>query len=119
MAAKSIFYLLSMAVAAVVLLTAWVVQAGRAHDVSPLRWFTCFALSAGISVYGYARKSLDAPAFALALFVGYTTCLASGCFGAIVIAFFISSSRLTKWKRAVKETFEPDTGNHAHKMAAR
>lgn len=99
---------------AVISLTVWLIWTNRADSVSPLRWTICFITPILISLYGLIKKSLDVSGSQLAFVVGVILSLASGSFFAIMIAFFISSSRLTKWKKAEKSKFEElsDTGIH-------
>ena len=96
----------------VISLTVWLIWTNRADSVSPCRWTICFITPILISLYGLMKRSLDVFGSQLAFVVGVILSLASGSFFAIMIAFFISSSQLTKWKKAEKSKFEElsDTG---------
>ena len=51
-----------------------------------------------ISVYGYAKKSLNTSGAVAAIFVGFITFFSGYVYGLVLIAFFLSSSRITKVK---------------------
>ena len=90
----------------VISLTVWLIWTNRADSVSLRRWTICFITPILISLYGLMKRSLDVFGSQLAFVVGVILSLASGSFFAIMIAFFISSSQLTKWKKAEKSKFE-------------
>ena len=88
------------------LLTLWMILTDRASS-SPIRWTIALLLPFIVATYGVKKKSLDIAGGALAFLVGFVHVAASNSFCAIMIAFFITGSRLSKWKRKVKESFEP------------
>ena len=87
--------------------TLWIVFTGRG-STSLIRWAVSFILPLLIAAYGLKRRSLDGTAAALAVLVGTLLTLASGCFCSSLIVFFITGSRLTKWKKKEKQKFESD-----------
>ena len=93
------------------LLISWLVLTDRASYSIP-RWIVSFILPLSIAVYGYLRKSLDGNASVLAFVVGMIVTMANGSFSACMIAFFLTGSLLTKWKKQEKIKFESqdDTG---------
>lgn len=104
MAAKLIILLSSFCV---VLAALWLVLTGRASD-SPVRCIISLLLPLLIAGYGLKKRSLDSTGAALAVLVGGLLTLANACFCSSLIAFFITGSRLTKWRKKEKQTFEPD-----------
>lgn len=63
-------------------------------------------LAAAMSARGYRKGSLSASGAALAFFVGLGSCVASVRFGLTLIAFFLSSSKVTKVGAARKRELE-------------
>ena len=88
----------------VVLLSVWLGR--REPGAGMLRWILTFSLPLLISGYGLKKRSLDVSGAALAVVVGFLLTAASACFSASLIVFFITSSRLTKWKAAEKRKLE-------------
>ena len=91
----------------VVAVVVWLLLTGRA-SYSPIRWFVSLCLPLVIAAYGLRRRSLDKNGAALAVLVGVLLTLSSACFCSSLIAFFITGSRLTKWKKREKQKFEPE-----------
>lgn len=91
----------------ILLVILWLVLTERASH-SPTRWIVSLFLPILVAVYGLRRRSLDRAGAALAVLVGALLTLASACFCSSLIAFFITSSRLTKWRKNEKLTFEAD-----------
>ena len=89
---------------AVALLVGWL--AGREPGAGWLRWTLSLLLPLFISGYGLKRRSLDPSGAGLAVVVGFLLTAASACFSASLIVFFLSSSRLTKWRAAEKRKLE-------------
>ena len=75
---------------------------------SPIRWATILLLPALLAVRSLRKKSLDFSGAMLAVLVGVVLSAASACFIAAEVAFFLSSSRLTKWRSKEKEKYEDD-----------
>lgn len=61
-----------------------------------------------VSWYGVRRRSLSVSGGIVAAVVGAILTAASGCFCLALLAFFLTSSRLTKWKSAEKKRLEYD-----------
>jgi len=61
-----------------------------------------------VVTWGHGRKSLSTSGALLALVVGFTLTLAHYSFFLCLLAFFISSSKATKYKQEVKKEFEED-----------
>ena len=77
----------------------------RFVDIWPvaLRVSLALLLATGLSWHGKRKKSLDDSGSAAAFFVGFISFAASYRFGAILIIFYLSSSRLTKLKSEMKQ----------------
>lgn len=88
----------------VALLSVWL--AGRESGAGWFRWTLTLLLPLLISGYGLKKRSLDTSGAGLAVVVGFLLTAASGCFSASLIIFFLTSSRLTKWKAAEKKKLE-------------
>ena len=69
---------------------------------------TSIGLSLAIALYGLRRKSLSRSGALSAIVVGTVLTAASACFCMSLLAFFLTSSRLTKWKSAEKKKLEHD-----------
>jgi len=77
-------------------------------QISPLRWFLATAVTVLMVSYGHTRKSLSTSGALLAILVGFCLSLAHVSFFFCLFVFFISSSKATKYKAKVKESFEHD-----------
>ena len=88
----------------VALLVTWLVNRGQVAEW--VRWTVSLLLPLLISGYGLKKQSLDPSGAALAVVVGSLLTAASACFSVSLIVFFITSSRLTKWKAAEKRKLE-------------
>lgn len=75
---------------------------------STSRCLASISLSLLISWYGVRRKSLSLSGGVAAIAVGAILTAASGCFCCALLAFFLTSSRLTKWRSAEKKKLEHD-----------
>ena len=75
---------------------------------STLRLFASVALSLFISWYGVRRRSLSLSGGLAAIIVGVVLTAASGSFCLALLSFFLTSSRLTKWKVGEKKKLEHD-----------
>jgi len=65
-------------------------------------------LSLFLSYGGYKKRSLNLSGAISAVFVGFFTALASIRFAVVLVAFFLSSSILTKFKSSKKKIIEED-----------
>lgn len=88
----------------VALLSVWLVNKGT--EAGGIRWAIALLLPFLISGYGLRKQSLDSTGAASAVVVGFLLTAASACFSMSLIVFFVTSSRLTKWKAAEKRKLE-------------
>ncbi len=65
-------------------------------------------LSGLLSLYGLKKRSLNASGGLAAVVVGFILTLTNGCFCAALLTFFLTSSRLTKWRGTEKRKIEAD-----------
>ena len=72
------------------------------RSVSPLRWVTATVVPVLVVTWGHNRSSLSTSGALLALIVGFILSLAHYSFFLSLIAFFVSSSKATKFKQEVK-----------------
>lgn len=68
-----------------------------------VQWLCAVAGAVGIAWWGYTRRSLNTSGALAALVVGAATLGCSLRFGATLLAFFFSSSKLTQYKGELKE----------------
>ena len=78
------------------------------RSVSPLRWVTATVVPVLVVTWGHNRSSLSTSGALLALVVGFILSLAHYSFFLSLIAFFVSSSKATKFKQEVKRGYEGD-----------
>ena len=88
----------------VALLVFWLVRIEP--EAGGVRWTISLLLPCLISGYGLKKRSLESSGAALAVVVGFLLTAASACFSSCLIVFFITSSRLTKWKATEKQRLE-------------
>lgn len=67
------------------------------------QWTGAFVGALGIAGWGYQRNSLSKSGAIAAVFVGCATLACSLRFGATLLAFYVSSSKLTSFKEELKE----------------
>merc|ERR1739845_78023 len=77
-------------------------------NITPLRWVSATVVPVIVVTWGHGRKSLSTSGALLALVVGFTLTLAHYSFFLCLLAFFISSSKATKYKQEVKKEIEED-----------
>ncbi|XP_023321965.1 transmembrane protein 19 [Eurytemora carolleeae] len=77
-------------------------------QISPLRWVIATAVSVIVVTYGHSRRSLSTSGALLALLVGFCLTLAHYSFFFSLLAFFLTSSRATKYRQDLKKKFEDD-----------
>jgi len=75
-------------------------------STAPWRVGLALFLALALSVRGYRRKSLNASGAALALVVGFISCVASVRFGLTLIVFFLGSSKVTRVGAEKKKKIE-------------
>jgi uncharacterized membrane protein len=78
-------------------------------DISYLLWIVISAtIAAAIGLSSYKKKSLSKSGLICATIVGFVTFSVNALVGSILIAFFLSSSRLTKFGSKIKQKIEHD-----------
>ncbi|NP_001187622.1 transmembrane protein 19 [Ictalurus punctatus] len=82
--------------------------AGTLQPVSPWRWLFSVLVPLIITSRALKNKSLDFGGCLGALLVGFILTLANMSFLAALFAFFITSSKLTRWKGAVKKRIDSE-----------
>ena len=81
---------------------------GERVSTSPLRWTVCLGLPPLVAWYRVRRKSLDISGGVAAVLVGFVLTVCSGCFCVSSLIFFLTSSRLTRWRGREKEKWEEE-----------
>ena len=73
-----------------------------------LRYSIAIFVALGLSFHGLKKKSLNTSGSLAAIFVGFASFACSYRFGFILILFYYSSSKFTKWKQDYKASIEED-----------
>ncbi|KAK3544388.1 hypothetical protein QTP86_010135 [Hemibagrus guttatus] len=81
---------------------------GTLQPVSPWRWLFSVLVPLIITSRAFKNKSLDFGGCLGALLVGFILTLANMSFLAALFAFFITSSKLTRWKGALKKRIDSE-----------
>ncbi|KAK1169234.1 transmembrane protein 19-like [Acipenser oxyrinchus oxyrinchus] len=81
---------------------------GTLHPVSPWRWLFSILVPLILTSRSLRRKSLDRSGALGAIVVGFILTMANMSFFASLLAFFVTSSRLKKWKGEVKKRIDAD-----------
>ncbi|XP_074595145.1 transmembrane protein 19 [Brevipalpus obovatus] len=93
-------------------LSFWIISllaSGKHHDSpSPLRWFVSFIVPIIMIIHGYTKKHLDITGVVAAFIVGFFLTLSNYCFMTCMLAFFLTSSRATKYMGHLKRKVEAD-----------
>jgi len=76
--------------------------------IAPLRWVSATLVPVIVVSWGHSRRSLSTSGAILALFIGFSLTLAHYSFFLSLLAFFISSSKATKYKQETKAKLESD-----------
>jgi len=77
-------------------------------NITPLRWVSATVVPVIIVSWGHGRKSLSTSGALLALIVGFCLALAHYSFFLCLLAFFITSSKATKYRQNMKAQVEED-----------
>merc|ERR1712002_1309825 len=77
-------------------------------NITPLRWISSTVVPVIVVSWGHGKKSLSTSGALLALVVGFCLSLAHYSFFLCLIAFFLTSSKATKYKQEVKAKVEED-----------
>ncbi|XP_029969424.1 transmembrane protein 19 [Salarias fasciatus] len=92
----------------------WVVSlvmsslSGTLQPVSPWRWLFSILVPLVLTVRALKRRSLDRSGALGALLVGFVLTMANYSFFSALLAFFITSSRLTRWGGEQKKKIDAD-----------
>ncbi|TWW64902.1 Transmembrane protein 19 [Takifugu flavidus] len=81
---------------------------GTLQPVSPWRWLFSILVPFVLTVRGFKKRSLDRSGALGALLVGFVLTMANYSFFSSLLAFFITSSRLTRWGAAQKKKIDPE-----------
>jgi len=77
-------------------------------SITPLRWAVSTLVPVLVVKWGHRKKSLSTSGAFFALIVGFVLTLANFSFFLCLLVFFISSSKITKFKSEVKRSFEAE-----------
>jgi len=77
-------------------------------SITPLRWISSTIIPVVVVSWGHSRNSLSTSGALLALIIGFILTLAHYSFFLSLLAFFVSSSKATKYKQEMKKQFEDD-----------
>lgn len=81
---------------------------GTLQPVSPWRWLFSILVPFTLTIRALKRGSLDRTGALSALLVGFVLTMANYSFFSALLAFFISSSRLTRWGGAQKKKIDAE-----------
>lgn len=76
--------------------------------ISPWRWLAAVVIPIMFMFWGLRKKSLDVSGAFLGFFVGFFLVLASFIHTMALITFFVTSSKITKFRSTQKSKFEAD-----------
>lgn len=78
------------------------------ETIAPTRWFAATLIPIVIATWGLKKKSLTLSGALLGLVVGFVLTISSYAFLACLMVFFITSSRVTKFRSNIKKKIEED-----------
>lgn len=81
---------------------------GTLQPVSPWRWLFSVLIPLMITFRAFRRKSLDHGGAIGAMLVGFILTMANMSFFTTLLTFFVTSSKLTKWKGEIKKQIDPE-----------
>ncbi|NXG80267.1 TMM19 protein, partial [Baryphthengus martii] len=81
---------------------------GTLRPISPWRWLFSVLVPVMIAVQGFKRKSLDHSGALGGLVVGFILTVANYSFFTSLLVFFVTSSKLTKWKKDIKKKIDSE-----------
>jgi uncharacterized membrane protein len=73
------------------------------------RWIWSIIISTGVVSWSLARKSLNIEGAAWAFVVGFTLTFSNLTFCVMLLTFFVTSSRLTKWRSQDKSKLDQES----------
>ncbi|XP_033619667.1 transmembrane protein 19 isoform X2 [Fukomys damarensis] len=81
---------------------------GNIQPISPWRWLFSVVVPVLISYNGFKKKSLDHSGALGGIVVGFILTIANFSFFTSLLMFFLSSSKLTKWKGQAKKHIDSE-----------
>ncbi|XP_053939598.1 transmembrane protein 19 isoform X2 [Cuculus canorus] len=78
------------------------------HPISPWRWLFSVFVPLMIATQGLKKKSLDYSGALGGLVVGFILTVANYSFFTSLFVFFVTSSKLTKWKKNIKKQIDSE-----------
>ncbi|XP_067420122.1 transmembrane protein 19 isoform X2 [Emydura macquarii macquarii] len=81
---------------------------GTLRPISPWRWLFSVLVPLMIASQGFKKKSLDHSGALGGLVVGFILTVANYSFFTALLTFFVTSSKLTKWKEDVKKRLDSE-----------
>ncbi|KAM8820802.1 TMM19 protein, partial [Eudromia elegans] len=81
---------------------------GTLQPISPWRWLFSVLVPLVIATQGFKKKSLDHSGALGGLVVGFVLTVANYSFFTSLFVFFVTSSKLTKWKKDVKKKIDSE-----------
>ncbi|XP_056371999.1 transmembrane protein 19 isoform X2 [Oenanthe melanoleuca] len=88
----------------------WIVSmtASTLRPISPWRWLFSVLVPLIIATQGFKKKSLDHSGALGGLVVGFILTVANYSFFSSLFVFFVTSSKLTKWKKDIKKKIDSE-----------
>uniref|UniRef100_A0A8C3QQV5 Transmembrane protein 19 n=1 Tax=Cyanoderma ruficeps TaxID=181631 RepID=A0A8C3QQV5_9PASS len=81
---------------------------GTLRPISPWRWLFSVLVPLIIATQGFKKKSLDHSGALGGLVVGFILTVANYSFFSSLFVFFVTSSKLTKWKKDIKRQIDSE-----------
>ncbi|NWS99440.1 TMM19 protein, partial [Mionectes macconnelli] len=81
---------------------------GTLRPISPWRWLFSVLVPLIIAAQGFKKKSLDHSGALGGLVVGFILTVANYSFFSSLFVFFVTSSKLTKWKKDIKKQIDSE-----------
>uniref|UniRef100_A0A8B9Q4U4 Transmembrane protein 19 n=1 Tax=Apteryx owenii TaxID=8824 RepID=A0A8B9Q4U4_APTOW len=81
---------------------------GTLRPISPWRWLFSVLVPLVIATQGFKKKSLDHSGALGGLVVGFVLTVANYSFFTALFVFFVTSSKLTKWKKDMKKQIDSE-----------
>ncbi|XP_030093994.2 transmembrane protein 19 isoform X1 [Serinus canaria] len=81
---------------------------GTLRPISPWRWLFSVLVPLFIATQGFKKKSLDHSGALGGLVVGFILTVANYSFFSSLFVFFVTSSKLTKWKKDIKKQIDSE-----------
>ncbi|XP_061770332.1 transmembrane protein 19 isoform X1 [Nerophis ophidion] len=81
---------------------------GTLQPVSPWRWLTSILVPLVLTIRALNRRSLDRSGALGAMLVGFVLTMANFSFFSSLLVFFVTSSKLTRWRGAQKKKIDAE-----------